>query len=66
MAGTPDPLGEVLIELTRIGAQVRVAALHVETGIEVVAVAPASATKAQMQALVIAKLRKRLERPATG
>lgn len=55
------PEGEVLFELTRIGAQVRVAAIHPPTGIEVVVVAPASATRAQMQALALAKLRRKLE-----
>jgi hypothetical protein len=39
----------------------RVAAIDGRTGIEVVVIAPLSATKAQMQTLALAKLRKRLE-----
>jgi hypothetical protein len=65
-AGGREPLGEVFFELTRIGAQVRVAALHVASGTEVVVVAPAAATQPQMQALALAKLRKRLAEQSAG
>ena len=60
MAGERGPPGEALFEFTRIGAQVRVAALDPATGVEVVVIAPAAASQAQMQTLALAKLRKRL------
>ncbi len=51
---------EVLFEFVRVGVQMRVAAFHVDTGIEVVVITPAAATRAQMQQLALAKLRKKL------
>jgi hypothetical protein len=60
--GTTPPAGnEVLFEFTPMGPQMRVVAIDGRTGIEVVVIAPLSATKAQMQTLALAKLRKRLE-----
>lgn len=55
---------EVLFEFRHAGPQVRVAAIDVESGIEVVAIAPSSATETQMKSLALAKLRRRLERDA--
>lgn len=52
---------EVLFEFRQAGPQVRVAAIDVETGIEVVAIAPAAATETQMKNLVLAKLRRRID-----
>lgn len=54
------PEGEVLFEFHRAGAQVRVAAIDSDTGIEVIVIAPASATQLQMKTLAMAKLRRRL------
>ena len=54
------PSGEVYFEFTQVGAQMRVAAIDSRTGIEVVVVAPLSATQHQMQALALAKLKRRL------
>lgn len=51
---------EVLFEFRHAGPQVRVAAIDVESGVEVVAIAPASATEMQMKSLALAKLRRRL------
>lgn len=56
-----SPRGEVLFEFAQVGQQVRVAAIDSETGIEVVAIAPLSASRGQMQALALAKLKRRLE-----
>ncbi|RDE08982.1 DUF6898 family protein [Pelagibacterium lacus] len=56
---------EVLFEFHRAGPQVRVAAIDVATGIEVVAIAPATASELQMKNLALAKLRRRIEREAT-
>ena len=56
--------GEVLFEFTQLGVQMRVAAIDVATGIEVVAIAPLSATQRQMQELGLNKLRRRLQQIA--
>jgi hypothetical protein len=58
---TPPAGNEVLFEFTRVGPQMRVAAIDGRTGIEVVVIAPLTATRLQMQTLALAKLRKRLE-----
>lgn len=55
---------EVLFEFRKAGPQIRVAAIDVQTGIEVVAIAPVSATEAQMKNLALAKLRRRIEMDA--
>ena len=57
-----EPGREVLFEFRQAGPQIRVAAIDVETGIEVVAIAPATASEAQMKSLALAKLRRRIER----
>ena len=54
------PRGEVYYEFTQLGGQMRVAAIDGATGIEVVLIAPLSATQHQMQALALAKLKRRL------
>lgn len=61
MADNQTGLGEVLFEFRKVGAQVRVAALHAKTGIEITIVAPANAPRSQMQKIALAKLRRRLE-----
>lgn len=55
--------GEVLFEFVKIGQQMRVAAIHVPSGTEVVVIAPAAATRTQMQQVALAKLRKKLGVP---
>ena len=52
--------GEVLFEFTQVGQQMRVAAIDVATHTEVVVIAPAVATRAQMQTLALAKLKRKL------
>jgi len=52
---------EVLFEFHQAGPQVRVAAIDVQSGLEVVVIAPATATQMQMKNLALAKLRRRLE-----
>ena len=56
--------GEVLFEFVQVGQQMRVAAIDSDTGIEVIVITPASATKLQMQQLALAKLRRRLAESA--
>ena len=55
-------LGEVYLEFFAIGASLKVSAIHAETGIEVSAVAPANAARADLQRLALRKLKMRLER----
>ncbi|MEQ1771131.1 MAG: hypothetical protein ABL879_14955 [Devosia sp.] len=55
-----SPGSSVFFEFTQIGPQMRVAALDERTGIEVVVIAPVSATQVQMQNLALAKLKRRL------
>jgi len=59
--GTPSASrSEVLFEFTQLGGQMRVAAIDAQTGIEVVVIAPLSATQPQMQTLALNKLRRRM------
>ena len=51
---------EVLFEFVQVGRQMRVAAVDTQTGTEVIVLAPLAATKAQMQQVALAKLRKKL------
>lgn len=53
-------MGEVLFEFTQVGPQMRVAAIDPASGVEVVVVAPLSATRQQMQAVAMAKLQRRM------
>jgi hypothetical protein len=53
-------MGEVYFEFSQLGRQMRVAAIDADTGIEVVVIAPVSATRMQMQQVALAKLRKKL------
>ena len=65
MTGSGGSSGEVFFEFTQMGAQMRVAAIDAATATEVVVIAPLSATKLQMQTLALAKLKRKLEEPAT-
>ena len=61
MAGPDDNgSGRVLFEFTQLGQQMRVAAIHEASGVEVVVITPATATRYQMQQLALAKLKRRL------
>jgi hypothetical protein len=57
--GAPPDRKEVYFEFVRLGAQMRVAAIDAATGIEVVVIAPVTATQIQMQQLALAKLKRR-------
>ena len=50
---------EVYFEFKQIGGQMRVAAIDAATGIEVIVIAPVTAT--QIQNVALAKLKRRLE-----
>ena len=60
----PDDLGEVLFELTYVGATVRVAAIHAASGREAVVMGPASAATADLERLALQKLKAQLGRGA--
>ncbi len=62
MGGLPPEKrrGEVLFEYLQLGPQMRIAAVDVATGVEVVVIAPLSATQQQMQHLALNKLKHRL------
>ncbi len=60
-SGGQSGSSQVYFEFTRIGAQMRVAAIDSRTGTEVIVIAPVTATQVQMQNLALAKLKRRLE-----
>ena len=63
MAESPPAAGqprEVYFEFTVIGPTVRVAAIDGLTGIEVVVIGPATARKADLEKLALAKLKAKL------
>ena len=57
---------EVLFEFTQVGQQMRVSAIDADTKVEVVLIAPLSATRYQMQTLAMAKLKRKLESEGQG
>lgn len=57
----PTPPSEVYFEFVQLGVQMRVAAIDARTGVEVVVIAPVTATQVQMQNLALAKLKRRLQ-----
>lgn len=59
-AGVEQNIGEVYFEFQQIGAQVKVCAIHADTGLEVSIIAPASISQTQMQTNALAKLRRRV------
>ena len=56
----PSGPGEVFFEFTQIAGQMRVAAIDAKSGIEVIVIAPVTATQIQMQNIALAKLKRRL------
>lgn len=52
--------GEVIFEITRVGDVQRIAAIDVESGVEVVVQAPATAALADVRALALKKLARAL------
>lgn len=59
-SGGKEPSGEILFEFTKVGTYMRVAAIDPASGIEVVTVAPVSASRQHMQQVAAAKLRRRM------
>ena len=64
--GEKGSSGEVFFEFTRLGQQMRVAAIDAATSTEVVIIAPVTATRIQMQNIALAKLRRRLAEAAAS
>lgn len=56
--------GEVYFEFVQVGQQMRVAAVDAATAVEVIVIAPVTATRHQMQQLALAKLRRKLAETA--
>ncbi|MBJ6986828.1 MULTISPECIES: hypothetical protein [unclassified Devosia] len=52
--------GEVFFEFVQLGQQMRVAAIDVDSGTEVIVIAPVNTARGHMQQLALAKLRKKL------
>ena len=59
-SGTGQGTGEVIIEMRPVGSVVRVAAVDVATGTEVIVMGPASSPPKALEDLALAKLKKRL------
>lgn len=66
MSTDDAPEGGVIFEILRIGEVQRVAAIHIESGIEVVIQAPATAARADVQALALRKLERALRTDGDG
>jgi hypothetical protein len=62
---TTDAPREVYFEFTAIGSTVRVAAIDALTGVEVTAIGPAKAARADLEQLALAKLKARLKTSRT-
>jgi hypothetical protein len=55
--GSGAPQGEIIVETQRVGASLRVAAVDVATGTEIVFQAPVTASRAAIDRLAADKLR---------
>lgn len=60
MPEKPPDKGEVIIEMRPVGNVVRVAAVDVKTGTEVIVFGPATASQRALEELAVAKLKRRL------
>jgi len=58
--------GEVIIEMRPVGTVVRVAAVDVKSGTEVIVFGPATASQRALEELAVAKLRRRLSTDRGG
>ncbi len=61
----PRP-GEIYLELTPLGRQVKVVAIDATTGIEVSVMGPVTAAPSDLKNLAIRKLKRRIEEGRTG
>jgi hypothetical protein len=59
------PEGEIILEIQRFGAALRVAAVDVATGTEVTFQAPVTASRASIERLAASKLRYVMAKAAT-
>lgn len=59
-AGAGPRPGEVYIEFTRLGAQLRAVAVDAATGVEVTVFGPASVARNELAKLAVRKLERRL------
>jgi hypothetical protein len=61
MTPAPNLPREVLFEFRPAGNQIRVAAIDVTSGLEVIIIAPLHTSQEQMKSVALAKLRRRLD-----
>jgi hypothetical protein len=57
--GTP-PSGEIYLEIQQIARQVKMTAIHADTGVEVVVFGPITASQEDLKRVAIRKLQRRL------
>jgi hypothetical protein len=55
---------EILFEFTQVGQMMRVVAIDVATDTEIVLIAPLNTARSHMERLALAKLQRRLDKPA--
>ncbi|WP_417681981.1 DUF6898 family protein [Roseibium sp.] len=58
--GTP-PSGEIYLEIQQIGRQVKMTAIHADTGVEVVVFGPITVSQEDLKRVAVRKLQRRLE-----
>lgn len=61
MSAATPPGREILFEFTPVGASLRAVAIDAQTGIEVSIVAPAGTARADLQRLLLRKLKRRID-----
>jgi hypothetical protein len=64
MGGATPSGREILFEFTVVGATVRAVAIDAETGMEVSIMGPANASRADLQQLLLRKLKARIDSAA--
>jgi len=61
MSRDQRPSGEIYLEIQQIGRQIRMTAIHAETGVEVVVFGPNTASQEDLKRIAVRKLQRRLE-----
>jgi hypothetical protein len=59
-AGPANGPGDIYVEFSRVGNAVKVAAIDAETGAEAFVIGPLTASRADLQSLAVAKLRRQM------
>lgn len=61
MSRDAPPSGEIYLEIQQIGRQVKMTAIHADTGVEVVVFGPNTVSQEDLKRLAVRKLQRRLE-----